>query len=66
MEDLLDHDLFNLKNFISIFLAILDLVKYQIVELEQIDDETLNIRFTKYALENPDKMNGLEIENYEQ
>jgi segregation and condensation protein A len=66
MEDLLDHELFSLKNFISIFLAILDLVKYQIVELEQLDDETLNIRFTKYALENPDQMNGLEIENYEQ
>jgi segregation and condensation protein A len=66
MEDLLDRELFSLKNFISIFLAILDLVKYQIVELEQLDDEALNIRFTKYALENPDQMNGLEIENYEQ
>jgi len=65
IEDLLDIEIFNLRNFISIFLAILDLVKYQIIELEQTGDEELHIRFTKYALDNPDAVNGLEIETYE-
>jgi len=66
IEDLLDFTIFNLKNFISIFLAILDLVKYQIIELNQPKEEELYVRFTQYALENPGAVNGLEFETYEQ
>jgi hypothetical protein len=44
----------------------LDLVKYQIIELNQPKEEELYVRFTQYALENPGAVNGLEFETYEQ
>jgi len=66
MFDLLSFEMINLTNLISVFLATLDLVKYQIVSVRQNQEQTdLYLRFTKYALENPDQLNGLEVENYE-
>lgn len=66
MFDLLSFEMINLTNLISVFLATLDLVKYQIVTVRQNQEQTdLYLRFTKYALENPDHLNGLEVEDYE-
>lgn len=66
MFAILNEEMINLTNLISVFLATLDLVKYQIVSVREDEHENeLYLRFTKYALENPDTMNGLEVENYD-
>ncbi|ATG97276.1 segregation and condensation protein A [Mesoplasma lactucae] len=64
--DILPAEMFNLTNLISVFLAALDLVKYQIITVRQDEErDDLLFRFTKYALENPEAVNGLEVESYE-
>lgn len=64
LEELLSTDIFSLKNLISTFLAILDLVRYSIAKVQQMEN-TLLVQFSKEALEDESMIDAVEVQNYE-
>ncbi|WP_026389686.1 segregation and condensation protein A [[Acholeplasma] multilocale] len=64
LEELLTSDQFNIKNLISTFLAILDLVRHQIATVKQAEN-TLHIRFTEDVINDESLIERIEVEGYE-
>ncbi|AUF83677.1 chromosome segregation protein ScpA [Mesoplasma syrphidae] len=64
LEELLEANAFNIKNLISTFLAVLDLVRHQIIKVNQKDDK-LEIAFTIAVLEDESLIKRIEVEGYE-
>jgi segregation and condensation protein A len=57
-------ELFDLKNLIATFLAILNIVRYQVATVQQ-NNETLMVEFTPQALADESLIERIEVEDYE-
>ncbi|PPE05281.1 segregation/condensation protein A [Williamsoniiplasma lucivorax] len=64
LEELISKDILNLKNLISTFLAVLDIVRYQVATIQQ-EEKTLYVEFTQEALDDQSIIEGLENRNYD-
>ncbi|WP_031543025.1 segregation and condensation protein A [Mesoplasma photuris] len=64
LEEVLEDEQISIKNLISSFLAILDLVRHQILKVSQIND-TLEIQFTENVISDPSLIEKIEVEGYE-
>ncbi|AVP49278.1 segregation and condensation protein A [Williamsoniiplasma luminosum] len=65
LEELITKDILNLKNLISTFLAVLDIVRNQVAIIEQ-SDQTLFIEFSAAALKDQTLVEQLENRNYDE
>ncbi|ATZ16540.1 condensin subunit ScpA [Entomoplasma freundtii] len=64
LEDLIPGEIVNLKNLVSTFLAVLDLVRYQFTRITQ-QDETLWVRLTQTAIRDENLLARLEMISHE-
>ncbi|ATZ18853.1 segregation and condensation protein A [Williamsoniiplasma somnilux] len=61
LEELVSKEIMNLRNLISTFLAVLDLVRHSVAKIEQ-KDNTLLIQFSKEVLEDEKIIKALEVQ----